>query len=135
MAMTKAEKARMAELEHALGLARALRFPDYPVPTPMTREEIKASLVDGGTRYGKAQQVARGWFYNAYLGGAGDYANRVTYGCSDGIGHDRDGDTTSSQNMGRMYRTRGEAVMAMRHELTTACAEVLAKVDRMLVEE
>jgi len=131
MSMTKAEKARVAELEHALALARALRFPDYPVPAPMTYDEIKASLTDGGIRYGQKQRVARGWFYHANLGG---YSNSVSFGCSDGHSHGRDTDTTTSQGMGRMYRTREEATMGLRHELTTQCAEVLARVDQMLAE-
>ena len=41
MAMTKAEKAKMEELETAL----ALCWPAYPAPQPMTREEIEAAKV------------------------------------------------------------------------------------------
>jgi hypothetical protein len=129
MAMTKAEKARMQELEHALRLSRAMRFPDYPVPQPMTREEIDASLAPGGFYLGRQQMVARGWFYHANVGGYGGYSNSVTYGCSNGMSHSREGDYTTSQNMGRMYRTKSEAFMALRHELTTKCAEILADID------
>ena len=125
----------MAELEHALLLARAMRFPDYPVPRPMTYEEIKANLVEGGVRHGHPQKVARGWFYNAYIGSHTSYGGRVTYGCSDGIHHSTEGDTTTTQDCGRMYRTKADAVMALRHDLTTQCAEILAKVDRLLADE
>jgi hypothetical protein len=126
MAMTKAEKARMAELEKQLAMSRAMRFPDYSVPQPMSYDDIKDALSVSG------ETVVRGWFYNANLGGYGGYSNQATYGCSNGINHSREGAKTSTQGMGRMYRTREEAVMALRHELTTQCAELLARVDLML---
>jgi hypothetical protein len=135
MAMNKSEKAEMEALRNALALSRAMRFPDYPVPQPMTYEEIRSSLTDGGLRFGSRQKVARGWFYNAHLGGHGPYSNRVTYGCSDGIHHSIDGDVTTSQGTGQMYRTREEASRALRHELTTKCAEVLAAVDRAIAAQ
>ena len=132
MAMTKAEKAELEAARNSLALVRAMHFPDYPVPQPMTYEEIKASLVAGGKRFGHTQMVARGWFYNANLGGQGGYSNSVTHGCSDGIHHSREGDVTTTQQTGRMYRTKLEALQALRHELTTQAATVLAAVDAQI---
>lgn len=122
MAMTKTEKERMDRLEKAVALARSMRWPEYPEPAPMTQEEKKAALVDGGTRYGQIQRVARGWFHNSH-------SKTVTYGCSDGIGHSPTGDTTSSQGAGLMFATKVDALRAMRLEMTERYAEELAKVD------
>lgn len=127
MAMTKAEKAEVDRLREDLALARAMRWPSYPKPAPMTRAEIDANKVDGGIRYGQPQRVARGWFPNAY-------DQRVTYGCSDGIHHDRGGNTTSSQQMGVMYAAKADALRAIRIEMTLAFAKKLAAVDQQIDE-
>lgn len=133
--MTKAEKAQMDELRHLLMLSRALRFPDYPVPQPMSHDEIRRNLKPGGNKYGHQQMVTRGWFYNAYLAPSGRRSNTVSYGCSDGVHHSWQGDVTSSQGAGRMYRTKLDALHALRHELTAACAEVLAEIDETIAVE
>lgn len=133
MAMTKAEKAELERLRADLALARALRWPDYPRNAPMTRADINANLVEGGINYTKRRQmVARGWFYNAYLGGL--WRPNVTYGCSDGIHHNREGDTTTSQQAGVMFSTKRKALQNLRLELTEKCANILADVDRQLAE-
>lgn len=132
MAMTKAEQAEMQRLRDDLALSRAMRWPDYPMPQAVTREWIAANLVDGGIRYSSAQRVARGWFINAYLGG---YSRpKVTLGCSDGVHHNTEGDVTVSQNMGRMYATKREALQALRLTLTEMCAKILADVDSQLAD-
>ncbi len=133
MAMTKKEQAEMERLRTDLAMARAMRWPDYPKPEPMTREQIKENLVEGGERYGRRQEVARGWFYNAYLGGYSQPT--ATYGCSDGLNYNSEGDTTSTQNMGRMYATKFEALCALRLDLTEQVARLLAGVDRQISEE
>ena len=127
MAMTKKEQAEMQRLRDDLALARAMRWPDYPKPAPMTHAEINANLVEGGERFGRRQMVARGWYQNSYSG-------RVTYGCSTTIHHSSEGDTTTSQHMGVMYRTKAAALMAMRLEMTEKFAKELAKVDRLIAE-
>lgn len=121
MAMTKAEKERMERLEHAAAMAMALRFPTDPCPQPMTKDAIKALLSATPCGAGK-QHVARGWFMNAY-------SIRVTYGCSDGVHHSHDGDRTTSQHHGRMYRTKSEAWRALRHEKIFEVAKFLAQID------
>jgi len=132
--MTKAEKAEMERLRNDLALSRAMRWPDYPVPSPMTYEDINASLVEGGIRYGHRQKVARGWFWGVHLGTFGRKKFSVAYGCSDGSKHAPEGDATTSQNMGRMYRTKLEALQAARIEMTAQCAEALADLDREIAE-
>jgi hypothetical protein len=133
MAMNKKERAEMDRLRDDLALSRSLRWPDYPRPKKVSLEWIKANLVSGGIKYGHPQEVARGWFYNANIGSYSQYT--VTYGCSDGIYHNRDGDTPSSQNIGRMYATRLEALQALRIDLTEQCARILADVDKQIAEQ
>lgn len=128
MAMNKTEQKRMADLDHALRLARALRWPDYPEPAPMSGAEINDSKAPGGfKRYLRETQeremVARGWFVSTYQQG------NVTYGCSNGVNHDRDGDSTSTQGMGQMFRTEEEAYRYLRVLKTREYAEHLAKID------
>lgn len=132
MAMNKKEQAEMQRLRDDLALVRAMRWPDYPRPSPVNREWIDANLVDGGEQYGRRQKVARGWFYNAYLGSISGHG--VSYGCSSGMSHNTHGDTTTTQQMGRMYATKREALQALRLELTEKCAGVLAAVDRQLTD-
>lgn len=129
MSMNKTEQAHMATLEHALRLARALHWPTYAEPAPMTREEIEAAKVPGGCRRytSEPQRVALGWFGGTYDGG------NVRNGCSDGINHG-DGNTTTTQGMGRLFRTEAEAWRFVRMELTRQYAERLAKIDAKLQE-
>lgn len=132
MAMTKAERAEMERLWADLAMARAMRWPSYPKPAPMTLEDIKANIVDGGVQYGRPQKVARGWFYNAYL--SHSYPD-VTQGCSTGFVHSTSGDVATTQNRGRMYARKVDALRAMRHDLTEFVASILAKVDQQIEEE
>ena len=125
MAMNKKEQAEMDRLRSDLALARAMRWPSYPKPAPVTREWIDANLVDGGLKYGKPQRVARGWFINSYVSFVS--APHVTFGCSDGYNHDREGDTTAVQQMGCMYATKEEALQALRWEVTERVAAILAE--------
>lgn len=123
MAMTKAEKERMAQLERNISLLKAMKWPDYSKPASMTKADIEANLVQGGKQYGSVQRVARGWFSNSYDQG------RVSYGCSNGTNHSSSGDITTTQGMGRMYASELEAWRAIRHEMTERFASVLARVD------
>ncbi len=129
MAMSKAEKARMEELETAL----ALCWPAYPAPAPMTREEIEAAKVEVTPRdtsvFRHRTRIALGWFHNAYAG-------RLDQGWSDGVHHSRNNVTgdSASQNMGQMYRTKAEAAMVMRLEMSRDFAKKLAAVDRIIAE-
>lgn len=130
MAMTKAEKARVEELETAL----ALCWPSYPMPAPMTREQIEAAKVtvtpkDSPMTRHRAQ-IAIGWFYSSYNGD-------LSQGWSDGMYHSRHNITgdSATQNMGQMYRTRREAAMALRIEMSRNFAKKLAAVDRIIASD
>lgn len=123
MAMTKAETARVAQLEQDITLLKAMKWPDYGRPASMTRADIEANLVDGGTRYGATQKVARGWFASSYDRGS------VSYGCSNGVSCNGSGDITSTQGMGRMFWTELHAWQAVRLEMTERFAATLARVD------
>lgn len=127
MAMTKAEKARMEELETAL----ALCWPAYAEPQVMTAEEVRASTVVLPSRSESSMRTrtgAIGWFFNAHTG-------EVTKGWSNGVSHCREGeygDSSASQQHGRIYRTREQAAMAMRIEMSREFARKLAAVDRII---
>lgn len=121
MAMTKGEKERMAQLERAVRLARAMRWPEYPMPEPLTEEQIKANLVPGGLHYGHTQMVALGWLANSHR-------PSVEAGCSNGTNHGT-GNTTSTQGAGRLYASELEAWQAIRIAMTERHAEQLARVD------
>lgn len=122
MAMNKAEKARMTELETAL----ALCWPPYAPPTPMTDAEIKtAPQVDAGGAYGYKRTAAAGFFINSHSG-------TITAGFSCGTSHSRDGYGSWGQEKGQMYRTKREAAMALRHKMTAIFAQKLAAIDAII---
>lgn len=125
MAMTKAEQARMARFERDVALAKAMAWPTYSAPAPMTKADIESNLVDGGVRYAGhfPQQVARGWFANSFQHG------NVSFGCSNGTNSNSSGDTTCSQGMGRMFVSELDAWRTIRLELTERYAENLARID------
>ncbi len=121
MAMTKAEAARVETLELGIRLAKAMRWPEYNSPAPMTKAEIEAAKPSQA--YGA---VARGWFANSYGEG------HVTYGCSSGTLHNIDGDKTNSQTMGSMYSCEIDAWRSIRLDLTEQYAKRLARVDEKI---
>ena len=127
MAMTKAEKKLMDDAAEDIELARALASAIVIIgqqePSPMTEDEIKSALIDGGMRHGSRQRVARGWFVN-------EHAGRLTLGCSTGYSHSSSGDVTTSQNMGRMYRTVSDALFVLRRRRALAAAKSIAAVYR-----
>jgi len=123
MAMNKSEKAEFEAFKLERDMARSLRWPEYRKPSTMTDAEIQMEKRGGGG----FNDVARGWFCNAYSGS-------VTYGCSNGVNHNRDGDRTTTQGTGKMYRYKSEALRAMRIEMTIDYAKKLAAVDWFISE-
>lgn len=121
MSMTKKEQAEMAALRQALAEARALRFPDYPVPPRLDPPE------------GSSGDVRRGWTFNAYSGsvskgwfgsgshGEGDGERRLHLG-SQGVG-------------GPWYATKREALQALRIVKTHDYAKALAALDQRIAAE
>lgn len=132
MAMNKKERAEMERLREDLALAKAMKWPDYPMPSTVTRQWIDDNLVDGGVKYNIHQKVARGWFYNANI--LSFNRHRPTYGCSNGMTHAVEGDVTTSQSAGRMFATKLDALRALRLDLTEQCATILASVDKQIAE-
>jgi hypothetical protein len=129
MAMNKKEQLYVASLEHQVRVAKAFRFPDYPEPRHMTREEIdeRKNGPKGVTveKWGRPQKIALGWFVNTYQNGT------VNQGCSDGACHDFwDTKGTSAQGMGEMFKTKLEALKFLRIKKTEEFAEALAKIDK-----
>jgi len=126
MAMTKAEQKRVEELETAL----ALCWPNYAQPSQMTREQIKASLkvlpIRDKSVY-RSRKGALGWFFNAYTGS-------LTQGWSDGVSHNSHSldEGSATQGIGRIYRSREEAAMALRLDMSRGFAGKLAAVDRII---
>lgn len=106
MAMNKAEKARMAELESALAAA-AIGAKLYDELQPMTRDEIEGAKIVVRPKHsscGRTRQVALGYGFNDHIG---SFSSRVYPMWSDGYSHGRGNHTgdNASQNMGHMYRT------------------------------
>jgi hypothetical protein len=118
MAMNKKEQAAFDALKDELRLAKALRFTepvDYDVAIP------------------KSSELRTGFLYNAYLGGSGP---RVEVACTDSIYHSFGrNDRTTTQRAHPLYSTRLRALRAMRHEIETKCARILADVDAQIEAE
>lgn len=89
-------------------------------PNQVTRDEIVAQQKS-------FSDLVTGWFYNVSLSWHGCY--RVTNGCSNGTSHNRDNTAkTSSRGMGRMYRTKLDALKCARHELARQFVVELRKI-------
>lgn len=115
MAMTKAEKAKLAALDAELALVRALRWtapvqPDLPVP-----------------EFG---QTTSGWQINTYSG-------RVYEAWSESAAHGEGKARGSygSQKGIPLYSTRLLALQAMRAAVELECAQKLAAIDAQIAKE
>lgn len=123
MAMNKAEQKMVRDLRERLALARAVAWIDMPTPPPMTADEIKANLVDGGVKWGHRQKIARGYLANAHDRG------QVYRGCSDGIHHGNDWQVTTTQGMGALYRTEADAWRWVRAQKAREFAKIMADIE------
>ncbi|QWY83682.1 hypothetical protein [Rhizobium phage RHph_X2_26] len=123
MAMNKAERAEMDALKTELALERALRWPCYHKPVALSAMEIDAWRERHGV------EVMPGWFFNSY-------ARRVTHGCTGRHGSDTQNPEGKymSRERSPMYRTKVEALMALRHALTLEHARGLAILDAEIEE-
>lgn len=112
-------------------LRAALRWPDKPKPTPMSKEEISAACKVS------PHGMASGWFSHANIGSLGTHAS-VTQGYSSGVSHARDcppdanGDPNRrygwSQGHGRMFKTREEAILDAQWSACEQAARALLSV-------
>jgi membrane carboxypeptidase/penicillin-binding protein len=131
MAMNKAEKAKMEQLQQAV----ALHWPAYPRPEPMTAEQIRAALEDIPRRdlsvpaQGTTVKAARGWFMNVY-------SSSITRGWTGVHSQNRQAETGDggSRVNEPMWATRMEAAMALRIALSEKYAASLAAVDAVIAE-
>lgn len=119
MAMTKAERNRLVELEEELRRAKAWRRtepvePDVPIPG-----------YDG-------PRLSKGWLYNAHLGSYGSTAI-VERACSSTVSHAfGQDDKTTTQQPRRLYSTKLLALKAARYDLEQQMEKILAETDRQI---
>ena len=124
MAMTKAEKQRMEELEKEVRLARALRWSTYAPPqkirTSRETQEITGYLMFGsrldGSNWGVANAVVEAW------------SDTVSHGEGVRI----KGRTIGSRDPCALYRTRRDALIGLRLEKEKDFAAILANLDRAI---
>lgn len=120
MAMNKAEKQKMADLENELRKARAMRFTDKVV------EDVPPPSI--GVKFG---ELTTGFA----VVGTGEYA-RVDVACSSSVNHAIGRtDKTSSQNAKPLYSTRLLALRACRNKVEEYAASRLAAIDLMIEAE
>lgn len=116
--MTKKEQAAMDALRGELARAKALCFPQYPKPEPLTADDLRPVDKNAGG-------VVVAWHQNNY-----ECRFEVRQGCSNGVFHSTWGtDKTTSQGAGTFYRTKLEALQVARHEMTERYADTLARID------
>ncbi|MFA5897789.1 MAG: hypothetical protein WC829_01620 [Hyphomicrobium sp.] len=117
MAMTKKEKAAMAEAIHRAELLSALRWtaplaPDIPPPAFGTYSE--------------------GWTFNAFsLRVEKGWSTSTAHGSGPAPKDDRRG-VSASQNSRHLYSTQAKALAALRHVVETEAAQKLLGIDRRL---
>jgi hypothetical protein len=124
MAMTKAEKQRMEELEKEVRIARALRYSAYSPPTmiraePQTSQHICGYFVFGsridGRIYPAERAITEAWS-TSVSHGQGKHGGRLS----------------GSQGSRALYRTRHDALIGLRLEKEKEFASTLADIDRAI---
>lgn len=109
-----------AQREQELLLSRAFCFPTQPEPKQMSSDEVKTAVE------ASPKKLITGWFWNAY---ADNF--RITQGCSDWVYHNSNGvDKITTQNMGRIYSSRADAILAARWDMCRRFAAALARLDK-----
>lgn len=123
MGMNKKEQAAFADLEYRLRLAKALRFTE-----PIERDVQPPACTDHD------EKLRKGWDYNAYIGGFS--GPKVEKACTSSIYHGFGDDTkTTTQRPKPLFSTRLLALRALRNNVETQVAEILAKIDEQIEEE
>lgn len=117
--LPKWAREHIAELTHEARLAKALRWPDYGMPSE--------SAFEGDGFYGERH----GWYAHSYE----TRFVRIEELEGTTSTHKTFGRGTGSQGKGEMYPTKLEALQAARLKMTRHAAEVLASVDLMIEEE
>lgn len=119
MAMTKAEKARVVELEQELAEAKALRFTDK-----VSKDVHPPKALSGVGR------VVTGYVFNAYY-------ESVEEAWTTSVSHGRgqyNKSRSGSQNSISMYSSPLRALRAMRNAAEQEAACKLAKIDKLIAK-
>ncbi len=120
MAMNKAEKQRMADLEEQLFLARAWR----------QTEDVEPDLLPPKVW----DALSRGWEFKTHgWGNHGD--GDVSRACSSSISNGAGWEKTTSQRPMKLYSTRLLALRALRRAHEKKTEKVLATIDKWISEE
>ena len=115
MAMTKKERAMVADLEWKLAQALALAIQVEPVE----RDLPPPSYEDG------SGAMTRGWDFNAY--------NQQVYkACSSSVYHGHGWDKATSQRPLSLFSTRSLALKALRNAVHFEMVRKLANIDLMI---
>lgn len=104
----------------------ALCWPIEPEPQPMNISEKRE-----GKPWGS---LLVGWWINAYcaIGSTGSVYNAIGQGCTNSVHHSTWSTTkTDSQNCGRFYATKKDAILALRWEVCRKFAKTLSQIDKM----
>jgi hypothetical protein len=124
MAMTKAEKQRMEELEKEARLARALRYSTHSPPKMIRAESGTSKIIIGylafggridGRGYRAENAITEAWS-SCVLHGQGLYRERGS----------------ASQGSRALYRTKRDALIGLRLEKEQDFAATLAEIDRAI---
>ncbi|WP_134043815.1 hypothetical protein [Paraburkholderia caballeronis] len=126
MAMTKAEKARVEQLETELREAKALRWtervtPDIPVPMGGSFAETSGYTLIGSRDYIRVEPA----WSSCVFHGTG-YASSKEQKAHRG---------SASQKGIALYSTRLLALRAMRFEIESGAAKRLSSIDKMIEDE
>jgi hypothetical protein len=126
MAMTKAEKQRMEELEKEVRLVRALRYSTYAPP-----QKICAS--------GVVPEITGYLSVGSRMNGPLDVERSVVAAWSDTVSHGEGirikGFSMGSRDPRALYRTKRDALIGLRLEKERDFATILADIDRAIEAE
>ncbi len=126
MAMNKRETAEMQALRDRVAFLEAQMPQDkLEAPSTMTREEKPYGV------------LTRGWFINSWsLRQDASMSGAVELGCTDGIFHSRSNpNKTSTQTTGSMYRSRLDALIALKVEVSKHFFTAIGKLDTEIRKE
>lgn len=123
--MNKKEQAAFDKAQADLAAAYALSWPTEPEPQPMTQPELHEEAKKS------ASGLFVGWWINDYsILSRGSIGQGFGQGCSNGHNHCRSYiHKTTTQNCGTFYRSKREAILALRWQVCRFVAGQLAKLD------
>lgn len=133
--MNKKEQAAFDANRFERDMARAMRWPEYDKPVPMTIEQIRAEIEAGNTkefndeffRGGKIRAFV-GWGFYFHREESRVYSVAVTR-TSRAIIEDDGRAVSWSRDGNAVYRTEADALRALRHTMTERFSSLLAVID------